>query len=256
MKNRLFTFINKYQMRKILFLMLIMGSISVFGQNLTLNQSDYGQDLNFTMSAPGVAGDNTTRSNIQVDLEGYHYLWRIENRKNGNLRFRNVTNEVDGLFINGLTNEVVIPGDLTANGVLLTSDERLKENIDEFESGLDVVLGLAPIEYNFTEESGYDTERRYYSVRAQELLELAPGLVHEFEHEDGEVYYKIDQSAMTWILVNAIKEQQALIEKMQGGVVGFNVSPNPNNGEFSVNNPGVYYLTNSVGSTEKVVVIK
>ncbi|MEO7263702.1 MAG: hypothetical protein ABIW38_02265, partial [Ferruginibacter sp.] len=59
-------------------------------------------------------------------------------------------------------------------------------------------------------------------VIAQELQAIAPYMVKPYQ-KNNETYYSVDNSSMTYMLINAVKEQQKqidelkqLIEKMAG----------------------------------------
>ncbi|MEL6923999.1 MAG: tail fiber domain-containing protein [Bacteroidota bacterium] len=95
-----------------------------------------------------------------------------------------------------------------------TSDRRLKKNIEDYNDGLNQLLKIRPVTYQFNEKSGLDTEEMQVGVIAQELNEVTPYMVGDFE-KDGTTYLNVDNSAMTYMLINAVKEQQAQIEKLQ-----------------------------------------
>lgn len=102
-----------------------------------------------------------------------------------------------------------------------TSDKRTKKNINTYEAGLKEVLLLNPVTYNYNGKAGItDTEKNHIGLIAQEFAEVAPYAVETFTYaEEGsnktEEYLSIDASSVKYMLVNAIKEQQALIEMQQ-----------------------------------------
>ena len=55
----------------------------------------------------------------------------------------------------------------------------------------------------------FDTNQKHIGVVAQELLDIAPEMIST-DQESG--YYKVDFSASTYMLINAIKEQQKIID--------------------------------------------
>ena len=95
-----------------------------------------------------------------------------------------------------------------------TSDVRLKKNITDYRAGLQDILSIRPIIFQYNDLSGYNTEERHIGVVAQELQSVAPYMVEEYE-KDGEQYLEVDNSAMTYMLINAVKEQQELILKLE-----------------------------------------
>lgn len=87
------------------------------------------------------------------------------------------------------------------------SDKRLKDKIVPFQEGLASILAIKPVKYHYNELSGMDTKPEYVGVIAQELKEVAPYMVGTFE-KDGVEYLDVDNSAMMYLLVNAVQEQQ------------------------------------------------
>jgi len=171
-----------------------------------------------------IENTNGTTQSVGIRFINPIQTWNNQLRNNGNFRIRNVTGAADALEINSTTNDITTAGDITANGVMLTSDLRLKSNVQPFKEGLSIITQLNPISYTFNGKAGISSKRIHYSIGAQELQEVAPYLVHEWtyekENENGKVessenYLKIDMAAIPWVLVNAIKEQQDKIEKLE-----------------------------------------
>jgi hypothetical protein len=137
----------------------------------------------------------------------------------------------EDLFIGGDL-EVVGNGFKTGGGSWSTiSDARLKSGVRPFEDGLETVLQIEPIRFRYSHESGLDDGREYVGVAAQEMLDVAPFMVEEralwqkvVEDEagkesvvdPGKPYYTFDPSALDYLLINAVKEQQALIQEQRG----------------------------------------
>lgn len=91
------------------------------------------------------------------------------------------------------------------------SDQRLKQNILPYQDGLAILRKIAPVRFHYNEKSGCDTRPEYIGVLAQELQKVAPYMVSTFS-KDEEDYLSVDNSAMTYMLINAVKEQQIQIE--------------------------------------------
>ncbi len=141
-----------------------------------------------------------------------------------------------GLSINTVPDEKLhVNGSIVYTGTIgVASDKRLKQNESKFNYGLEEVLALSPIYYNYNGKAGTGTERTHVGLYAQELRKTAPKLVGEFtyqkteiieEDEEGleftektsepETYLKINDSAIKYMLINAVKEQQTIIEELQ-----------------------------------------
>ncbi|MEO7310872.1 MAG: tail fiber domain-containing protein [Chitinophagaceae bacterium] len=96
----------------------------------------------------------------------------------------------------------------------VASDARLKEHVSPYIDGLQQLLKINPVYYNYNQQSGYDTQKQYIGVLAQELKEIAPYMVGSFI-KDNNGYLNVDNSAMTYMLINAVKEQQKQIEELK-----------------------------------------
>ena len=96
----------------------------------------------------------------------------------------------------------------TSDGTLITSasDERMKTNIQPLGNSLSKVLRLQGVSYTWIEDPGLGTR---IGMIAQEVENILPELVFTNEN-DG--YKGINYSEITAVLVEAIKEQQAIIE--------------------------------------------
>ena len=96
-----------------------------------------------------------------------------------------------------------------------SSDMRLKQNIAPYTDGLNSLLKINPVWYNYNQASGFDITQKYVGVLAQELQAVSPYMVIESATKkapDGSSYLSVDNSAMTYMLINAVKEQQLQIE--------------------------------------------
>jgi hypothetical protein len=105
-------------------------------------------------------------------------------------------------------------GNITANSVQLTSDARLKSNIEGIEGGLETLLRLRP--YSYQKRSGFEPEyheEREYGFLAQDIREILPELVKEGNDPDKAL--TVNYTALIPILTKAIQEQQDTINKQQ-----------------------------------------
>jgi len=109
------------------------------------------------------------------------------------------------------TDDAAKPG---TNTWTIVSDARMKQNIKPYADGLSKLLKIEPIEYNYNERSGYDTKPVYVGVTAQDLQQIAPYMVGKFK-KGNEEYLDVNTSAMTYMMVNAIKEQQKMIDDLK-----------------------------------------
>ncbi len=99
-----------------------------------------------------------------------------------------------------------VNGNVSAAAYYYTSDIRLKDNISFLENSLSKILQLDGISYTLQ-----STKEDKLGFSAQELQKVFPELVKE--GSDG--YLSIDGTGLIAPLVEAIKEQQAMIESQQ-----------------------------------------
>lgn len=120
--------------------------------------------------------------------------------------------------------KLAVAGSITATGSVTWSDENLKEQIQDFEYGLDALKQIQPKTYKYSGEAGIDDDLLHTGVIAQEFEKIVPEAVFEFEHVEEDVdrnviseatYKAVDEKAIQYILVNAVKEQQEIIEELK-----------------------------------------
>jgi hypothetical protein len=110
-------------------------------------------------------------------------------------------------------------GDITASGnVTAYSDERLKENVKQIENAIDIVEKLRGVTFDWKA-----TGENSYGVIAQEVQAVLPELVVEtsknsIEGEEIENILSVDYGKLTSVLIEAIKEQQKLIEEQESRI--------------------------------------
>jgi hypothetical protein len=107
------------------------------------------------------------------------------------------------------------------------SDQRDKENINDIKNALDIILKMRGITYDLKKEIAYDEnqvsdpaeiaklekERKgKIGFVGQELIEVLPKAV---KVDDSTGFYSIDYTRVIPILVNAVKEQQEMILKLE-----------------------------------------
>ena len=101
----------------------------------------------------------------------------------------------------------------------VASDQRLKKNVSAFTQGLEVLTKVKPVWFQYNGEAGMPTNKTYVGVIAQEMQQIAPYMVGSFTYQDTTgkkaEYLDYDANALTYILVNAVKEQQGQMEQLK-----------------------------------------
>lgn len=129
-----------------------------------------------------------------------------------------------GMGVSNPTVKLHVGGDLITTGVVNGSDRRLKKDINNYEGGLEKLLRLEPKTYFYNGKGSCDSEILHYGFIAQDLKEIEPNAVGDFlwekHDEDGNVldsdtYLSIQPAAVQSMLVNSVKEQQAIIDTQE-----------------------------------------
>lgn len=174
------------------------------------------------IAAEMTTGDITTNA----DNKGYYF-----NGSRNAILGNNATNEVSIGTANLISATFNSSGDITIRGSNATkasgtawinpSDLRLKTNVGEYSKGLAEVLKIKPKTWYFNEASGFDTTKLHLSPIAQELKLVMPEMVSTYKGKlngKAQELLQVDASDMTWLLVKAIQEQQAIIEKLNARI--------------------------------------
>ncbi|MBK8848055.1 MAG: tail fiber domain-containing protein [Bacteroidetes bacterium] len=136
----------------------------------------------------------------------------------------------EDLFIGGDL-EVVGKGFQTGGGAWgVRSDRRLKKDITPFKDGLEQLLKINPVTFKYNDKFPHADGREFVGIIAQDMQEIAPYMVEEkpmgqIVEEDangnevivkqGTNYLTFDPNALWYITINAIKEQQKIINEQQ-----------------------------------------
>jgi hypothetical protein len=115
---------------------------------------------------------------------------------------------------NDFISSVSTKGTVYSNGAALTSDQRLKTNINSISGGLFTVMQLNPVHYfkkNTIESKDYSKEENGFI--AQEIKKVLPFIVNE--GSDKEKLLSVDYNSLIPVLTKAIQEQQEIIKNLQ-----------------------------------------
>ena len=109
----------------------------------------------------------------------------------------------------------------------ILSDRRIKQDINPFTDSLEQLKKVTPVKYRYNGKAGTaDTDTEQVGIIAQELREVFPYMVstynarlNETDEEDTELL-SFNGSAMRFVIVNAIKELDASLEKANATITG------------------------------------
>lgn len=101
------------------------------------------------------------------------------------------------------------------------SDRRIKQNVRAFNDGLDQIMKIEPVFFSYMDGTGFDSKKEYVGIIAQDMQKIAPYTIEEKEVKtqigDAPIpnmpssILTYDGTAVTYMLINAIKEQQNMI---------------------------------------------
>ena len=104
-------------------------------------------------------------------------------------------------------------GDVIAQSTTISSDRKLKENIEVIPNALDKVLALNGVSFDWKK-----TGEKSAGVIAQEVQGVLPEAVKEVTPlKGGDSHLSVNYHALTSILIESIKELKAEIEELKGG---------------------------------------
>ncbi len=113
---------------------------------------------------------------------------------------------------------------------MMFSDKRLKKEIKDFSDGLNIIEQMNTVSFKYNGKGDHaENGKEYVGIIAQEVQEYAPYMIEstskKLEVSDTQEtdLLMYDGSALTYILVNAVKEQQQIIEALQTKVNELNV---------------------------------
>ncbi len=109
----------------------------------------------------------------------------------------------------------------TTNTWTIASDARLKVVKGEYQKGLAEICQVRPVRYEYNGKAGFTADsKEQISILAQELMQVFPECVDTFKgklEEDGPEIdlYNYNGHAITFALINAIKELKAKIDILE-----------------------------------------
>ena len=128
-----------------------------------------------------------------------------------------------------VSNQIAATGNITA----YYSDERLKERKGEIKNAIDKVKSLDAFYYVENETAkklGYNNNKRQVGLSAQQVKKVMPEVVSlapidmkttrrgKIISESGENYLTVNYQGLTPLMIQAIKDQQEMIEELRAEI--------------------------------------
>ncbi len=171
----------------------------------------------------GLAAENQGNSNKGGHLT---FLTKATGSGIGTAATERMRIQADGNVGIGVTNpsvkfqvagDATISGKFNSNGIQESSDKRFKKDIEPLDGALENILKLEGVTYSWRKDEfpnrNFGTDKEI-GVIAQELEKVYPELVAT----DTEGYKSVQYSHLVPVLIEAIKDQQELIQSLESNV--------------------------------------
>jgi hypothetical protein len=185
------------------------------------------------LGAVGALTNGTIRcsdSNMaRLTLQNSNRTWTISNYgaqfgPNGALAFADETAGAVRLTLD-VSGALILAGSTAQKATGTTwsnpSDQRLKNNIRDYTKGTAELMQVRVREWEYNGKGGTTDGMKGLGVVADEVMSVLPNTVENYESklnvddEETTEIKKFDATEITWLLVKAVQEQQAMIEELK-----------------------------------------
>jgi hypothetical protein len=207
------------------------------GTNTSLTLGAMGADGVLIFKAGGVSNGNIGTERARITSDGILLVGTTDANLNSGIGTKiraSATIPVVGVVGSDSTNSnsgytlystgaaayrffVTYGGTINATSITITaiSDQRLKENVRDIDTGLDAIMALKPRRFDWKEGKGQD-KKDVAGFIAQEFEDVFPECVGtSMAGEDGIEYKNINHETLIPTLVKAMQEQQALLVSLK-----------------------------------------
>jgi hypothetical protein len=185
---------------------------TAIGHNALDGQANGGGNTGVGVNAGGVPWNQTTYNSTFL---GYNAKAQSGLDNVIVIGYNAYTNEHNTIQLgNGSIVKLKTSGTIWSNGTQLTSDVRLKTNIQPLQNSLEVIMKLNPVHYdkkNSIESTDYNKSENGFI--AQEIQKVLPFVVKEGTDQDK--ILSVDYNSIIPVLTKGIQEQQLQIEAQQ-----------------------------------------
>jgi hypothetical protein len=177
--------------------------------NSDANAGTIANALKFGGGNTGEAiGSNRTTATNQFGLDFYtNSVNRLAISLGGNIGI-GTTGPTAKLSVNGSANN--------ATGTWgVFSDARVKTITSNFTDGLNVIRQINPVIFNYNDNAPFKTSDAQIGIVAQELEKIAPYMVSKQAYNQFTDLREVNNQAYVFLLINAVKEQQQQIDRLE-----------------------------------------
>jgi hypothetical protein len=190
-----------------------MGGVHVDYGNTNIGDGMRGINVNSMGDLIDLNGNNIDLNGYDIDLNGYDiYIGDGMGGVHVDYGNTNIGDGMSGINVNSMGDRIDLNGNVTVFGSFTQdSDKRFKKDIFTINNALSKVLQLRGVNYywknNDFPNRGFDDKLELGFI-AQEVEAVIPEIVSEI----GDGYKGVEYSKLVALLVEAIKEQQAIID--------------------------------------------
>jgi hypothetical protein len=167
--------------------------------------------------------NSRTRLDIQLAQSTYNIVDVMSLRGDGNVGIGTTAPsdilQVSTVMLMASSGNLTVTGDVLAFGTI--SDQRLKENVTDISTGLDIINNLRPVTFNWKQDI-FNKNRagtRDSGFIAQEVEKILEHAVSEYtEIETCEKYKNMRHERIIPYLVKAIQELSSTVNELRGGL--------------------------------------
>jgi hypothetical protein len=175
-----------------------------------VNSTGYAGRFDGGLYVPGpIVVDNKVQAE---DSDGLYFA-----SDEGTIRMHVNNNGNIGIHTTSAAYPLDVSGTIRCSSVIETSDDRLKTNVQTLDNALEKVERLRGVSFQWNAEGesvGATAGEKQIGVLASEVEQVFPELVSS--PEDG--YKSVDYTKLTAVLIEAVKEQQEMIEELRAEV--------------------------------------
>ena len=168
----------------------------------------------------GTAGSATTATtatnadNVNIDNTTTGTGYRVMFADSAGTGYERPYVHDNGIEYDPETGTLRLSGDVVAYNSF--SDRELKDNIQTYEGGLNAVMQLNPVTYEWKK----GREGQEIGLIAQEVEQVVPQVVREQQRMDEGTYKTVDYEKLVAVLIDAVQDQQRQINELKDKLNG------------------------------------
>ena len=180
-----------------------------------------------TTSGTGVFGRSSNSIAVYGQSTNGNGVWGYTTANSTNAAVVGQSFSNDNLAFYGLGGITITGVGVQPGGGMWTapSDKRIKKDVTDFNLGLEKLMQVHPVRFRYNGLGGTtDDGKQYVGVIAQDLEKVLPSMVTSHAAKlhpadmDAIALKEVDPSDFTYMLINAVKEQQQVIQRQEARI--------------------------------------